>query len=246
MHATLEDRCSLCQPPKSPGIGGPLLLAIGLHAALLAWPDSPVVMSKPRHEIRLLTTLVTPADAPAAQSIRRSSVATHPAGSSAPASSFSPPPLLKTTADSPHLMTTADGGISSPAVASVSTDTSPEQADAMIPAAATQPQPGITRSATAEATPIELADLNVVCPQQPTPAYPLASRRLHETGQVVLKIALDNTGRILSSEIRQSSGSGRLDRAALETVKGWRCHPARREGQPVASVALQRFEFALQ
>lgn len=246
MHAALEDRCSLCPPPKSPGIGGPLLLAIGLHAVLLAWPGSSVVMSKPRHEIRLMTTLVTPADAPAAQSIRPDAAATHPAESNAPASSFSTPPLLKTTADSPHLMTTGEGGIPSPAVATVETDTSTEQADATISAAAVPPQPGITRSAVAETTPLELADLNVVCPQQTTPVYPLASRRLHETGQVVLKIALDNTGRILSSEIRQSSGSGRLDRAALETVRAWRCQPARRDGQAVAAVALQRFEFALQ
>lgn len=246
MHAALEDRCSLCQPPKSPGIGGPLLLAIGLHAALLAWPGSPVVMPKPQHEIRLLTTLVTPANAPAAQSIRREAVATHPAGSNTSASSFSPVPRLKTTADSPHLMTTADGGIPSPAVATVATDTFPEQADITTSASAAQSQPGITSSATAETTPLELADLNVVCPQQPTPVYPLASRRLHETGQVVLKVALDNAGRILSSEIRQSSGSGRLDRAAQETVRAWRCHPARRDGQSVAAVALQRFEFALQ
>jgi protein TonB len=51
------------------------------------------------------------------------------------------------------------------------------------------------------------------------PEYPPQSRRAGEQGSVVLQVMVDATGRVTESKLVQSSGSQRLDQAALEGVK---------------------------
>lgn len=89
-------------------------------------------------------------------------------------------------------------------------------------------------------------ELSVVCPQRQAPAYPPMSRRLGETGKVVLRVTLDERGNVARASIERSSGHPRLDEAALGAVRGWRCTPARRNGQPVEATALQPFNFVLE
>ncbi|HRK77875.1 MAG TPA: energy transducer TonB, partial [Thiobacillus sp.] len=72
------------------------------------------------------------------------------------------------------------------------------------------------------------------------------SRRLGETGKVVLRVELDETGRVSTAQVASSSGSTRLDAAALAAVRSWRCNPAQRDGQAVRSVATQPFNFTLE
>lgn len=90
------------------------------------------------------------------------------------------------------------------------------------------------------------SELSVVCPERPAPAYPAFSRRLGETGTVVLRVELDETGYVGTARVQTSSGHPRLDDAALAVVRSWRCQPAQRNGQPVRAVALQPFKFVLQ
>ena len=90
------------------------------------------------------------------------------------------------------------------------------------------------------------SELSVACPERTAPAYPAQSRRLGETGVVVLRVELDETGRVALARISSSSGHARLDEAALGAVRSWRCIPALRNGQPVRAVALQPFKFILQ
>jgi protein TonB len=90
------------------------------------------------------------------------------------------------------------------------------------------------------------SELSVACPERPAPAYPALSRRLGETGRVVLRVELDEQGLVASARIETASGYERLDQAALATVKTWRCNPPRRNGQPVHAVARQPFHFVLQ
>jgi protein TonB len=89
-------------------------------------------------------------------------------------------------------------------------------------------------------------DLAVVCPERTPPRYPHHSRRLGEAGTVVLRVELDEHGAVSMASVSASSGFARLDNAALEAVRGWRCHPARRDGQPVRAIAMQPFNFVLQ
>tara|TARA_R110002073_G_scaffold65940_4_gene164377 strand:- start:632 stop:1330 length:699 start_codon:yes stop_codon:yes gene_type:complete len=90
------------------------------------------------------------------------------------------------------------------------------------------------------------SELSVSCPKLTAPAYPSLSRRMGEEGKLVLRVELDETGRVDEARVVNSSGFTRLDNAALAAVKVWQCKPSLRNGQPVRAVALQPFNFVLQ
>jgi protein TonB len=97
------------------------------------------------------------------------------------------------------------------------------------------------------AGPVTLSsELSVSCPSLTAPVYPAISRRMGEEGKLVLRVELDEAGRIDDARVIDSSGYDRLDKAALEAVRSWRCRPSMRDGQPVRAVALQPFNFVLQ
>ena len=89
------------------------------------------------------------------------------------------------------------------------------------------------------------SELAMACPERPAPIYPPLSRRLRETGQVVLRVELNESGKVAFAHVERSSGHSRLDEAALSAVRAWRCTPATRSGLPVRAVALQPFKFIL-
>lgn len=90
------------------------------------------------------------------------------------------------------------------------------------------------------------AELSVACPELSAPAYPALSKRLGEEGKLVLRVELDEKGRVNVAQVVNSSGFKRLDEAAMAAVKTWRCNPPTRNGQPVRAIALQPFNFVLQ
>jgi len=51
------------------------------------------------------------------------------------------------------------------------------------------------------------------------PDYPSDARRAGEEGSLILQVLVDPNGRAIDSKLEQSSGSERLDRAALQGVK---------------------------
>lgn len=67
------------------------------------------------------------------------------------------------------------------------------------------------------------------------PPYPGMARRLGEQGEVRLDVHVGADGRVLEVRLTKSSGSTLLDRTAIETVKGWRFHPATSGGRAVAA-----------
>ena len=89
------------------------------------------------------------------------------------------------------------------------------------------------------------SELSLACPQRTPPDYPAISRRLGEQGQVKLKVELDETGRITSASVVESSSYKRLDAAGLAAVKSWHCNAATRDGKAVRAIALQPFDFIL-
>jgi protein TonB len=142
-------------------------------------------------------------------------------------------------------------GLAAPPAAEALSGPAPsaEPATADVPATSTASPAGAGVAAAPgpdTTAPLALDNLNVVCPQQAAPVYPALSRRLRESGQVTLRIALDDSGRITGSEVLHSSGSRRLDNAAREAVSRYRCRPAERNGRPTAAFALQRIDFILQ
>jgi len=79
----------------------------------------------------------------------------------------------------------------------------------------------------------------------PPPDYPVLSRRLGETGQVLLRVRVSAEGLPLHVEISRSSGFRRLDEAARAAVTGWKFAPARRGDTPVEAWVLIPISFAL-
>jgi protein TonB len=71
-------------------------------------------------------------------------------------------------------------------------------------------------------------------PHQCQQNYPALSARLGEEGITSLKFTVNTDGHVSDVTISKSSGSERLDNAALGCVANWTYHPAIKEGQPVA------------
>ena len=114
------------------------------------------------------------------------------------------------------------------------------------PLAPSPSPPPVVEAPPAPPQPVVLGgELAVSCIERSPPEYPASSRRRNEQGRVVLRVELAEDGRIDGAAVRSSSGSSRLDQAALNAVKAWRCRPVVRNGVAVRAVALQPFNFSL-
>jgi protein TonB len=111
-----------------------------------------------------------------------------------------------------------------------------------------QPEPvAEVRQPAPPSGPLKLgSELSVACPERRAPVYPMVSRRMGDTGVVVLWVELEESGAIAFARVEKSSGHVRLDDAALAAVKMWKCNVPIREGRPVRAVALQPFNFMLE
>ena len=109
------------------------------------------------------------------------------------------------------------------------------------------PPPPVIESPPLPPQPVTLTnELSVSCLERTPPDYPSISMRMNEQGKVVLRVELGEDGRVAHLEVKSSSGYHRLDEAALNAVKTWRCKPATQNGIAVHAVALQPFNFTLE
>ncbi|WP_240635883.1 energy transducer TonB [Caldimonas tepidiphila] len=76
--------------------------------------------------------------------------------------------------------------------------------------------------------------------------YPLISKRMGETGRVVVRLMIDEAGRPQNITVQQSSGFARLDEASLAAVREARFRPYTEGGQPRAAWALIPFVYQLE
>jgi protein TonB len=70
----------------------------------------------------------------------------------------------------------------------------------------------------------------------PPPLYPAESVRLKEHGLVTLRLHVTAEGTVSAAEVAISSGSPRLDQAAVAGMSAWHFRPALRDGRPVPDV----------
>jgi protein TonB len=82
--------------------------------------------------------------------------------------------------------------------------------------------------------------------QNTPPAYPALARRSGEQGRVLLRVVVRPDGTPETVELRQSSGSQRLDHAALDAVRRWRFVPARQGNTPVTAAVIVPIVFSLE
>ena len=80
----------------------------------------------------------------------------------------------------------------------------------------------------------------------PPPAYPVLSRRMGEEGKVLLRAYVLPDGQAEKIELKQSSGSDRLDAAALAAVRQWRFAPAKHGEEIVAAWVVIPISFHLE
>jgi len=109
------------------------------------------------------------------------------------------------------------------------------------------PPPPVVEAPPLPPQPVMLSnELAVSCPERSPPDYPMVAKRMNERGKVVLRVELGEDGRVANVAVKTSSGHQRLDDAALNAVKRWRCKPVMQNGVAVRAVALQPFSFVLE
>ncbi len=131
----------------------------------------------------------------------------------------------------------------SPVAAQPSTPIPQAQPPAAAPAMAVAAPPAL--AAAAPAVPMRAPRFDAAYLRNPPPVYPRAARRHGEEGRVVLRVRVDSDGHPSRLELKMSSGSLRLDEAALEAVRRWRFVAARRGDDNVAAWVLVPIEFRL-
>jgi periplasmic protein TonB len=92
---------------------------------------------------------------------------------------------------------------------------------------------------------IEPPRFGVAYLNNPAPDYPPMSRRAGEEGRVVMKVLVSAEGLAEDVQIEKTSGSDRLDNAAVNAVKRWRFIPAKKNNQPLSAYVLVPMKFAL-
>jgi periplasmic protein TonB len=82
--------------------------------------------------------------------------------------------------------------------------------------------------------------------EPPAPVYPMASRRLGEQGEVLLKVEIGTDGRARQVLVSRSSGSPRLDNAASAAVRAARFRPYTENGVPLVVWTTVPIQFELE
>lgn len=197
---------------------GALALVAGSAAAFMF--IAPQVIHKQVKEPVVVTLMTMPLDPP-------------PAEQPEPELDTPPPPQAQVTAPVPQLILPP----APTAVAAAPVVNTPP------PAPTKAPSPPAPPRATG---PESVGELSARMIEARPPRYPLESRRAREQGTVVLSVLLATDGHVADLSVARSSGFDRLDRAALDAVRGWRWSPLMRDGAPVMVRGSVTIPFILQ
>ena len=128
---------------------------------------------------------------------------------------------------------------SAPVIA-VTPSPSPASPVFVVPPPPAEPPPPVTEAPAAPpappaapATPKTIPATAVQYLDPPAPVYPSASRRLGESGRVLVRVEIDAQGHARQVQLSRSSGSTRLDEAALAAVRVARFKPYTENGSPL-------------
>lgn len=78
------------------------------------------------------------------------------------------------------------------------------------------------------------------------PVYPYAAKKRGEQGLVLVRVRVNDAGRVESSTLYKSCGHAALDEAAVACVWKWSFAPGQAGGKAVASSAVVRVSFRLE
>lgn len=78
------------------------------------------------------------------------------------------------------------------------------------------------------------------------PVYPYSARKRGEQGMVLVRVRVNDAGRVESSTLYRSSGHADLDEAAVACVWKWNFAPGESGGRAVGSSAVVRVSFRIE
>lgn len=105
-----------------------------------------------------------------------------------------------------------------------------------------EPRPVVVEEPKAEPRPAPAEPEATVIPPRhdaaylnnPAPVYPLMSRRLGESGTVLMRVLVGANGRPQEIQVQKSSGYARLDESARAAVRKWSFVPSQRGDEKLA------------
>ncbi|EGD58708.1 TonB family protein [Novosphingobium nitrogenifigens DSM 19370] len=210
------------------------LVVGGLFSALVFIGAGPMVSERHRSEIvsvSLMSQQSAPKPAPAKAQEKPAAAQPHAATAPVPAPVQA---AAQPTAATPQPLALAPSQVSAPAAAA---------APAPAPAAASG---SASAAPVAPSGPVDGGDLSARLVSFKAPSYPMESRRQHEQGTVFLRLLVDTEGHVSEIGIDRSSGSSRLDKAALDAVRHWRWAPMMVRGEAVMVRGVVKIPFVLQ
>jgi periplasmic protein TonB len=204
-----------------------LAITLAIHVLLIGVVLSARMVVERATPPRALTTFEVAPPAPPPEPIDL----LQPAAPAPTTPIVSPPPLVDAARPNPTVQTTTEV----PQTPAPTTVAPPQPVVAPAPAA---PAP-------APPAPVTPPDFSAAQLNNPGPAYPFAARKAREQGVVLLRVLVTDGGRAGEVRLHESSGSLRLDQAALATVKRWKFVPAKQAGKPVQAWVLVPITFKL-
>jgi len=212
---------SLPKVPEWRRSGPYFVLALAVHAAILAWPrphenDIP----PPPLSVRLIEAPKPPTEP--------QPVALPPPPQAKPTPNRPRPVLAMTPEQRPA---TAETPVVAAPVA-IAPDPVPHPPVAAAPVA-TAPAPNVA------------ARFDAAYLQNPRPNYPPMSRRLGEEGKVLLRVRVTAEGLAAAVDLEKSSSFERLDEAAKQAVARWRFVPAKRGDEAIEASVIVPIVFRL-
>ena len=201
-----------------------LVLVVSLHLAVLAGLLALDVLPLPE-QLSTLTVRILPPEA-------------HPAEPTPPRPTRVAPPLPQRRPDAVPARQVLAAAAATPVAADLPVS---RDAPASVPAPA--PVPAIATASAPVA--VSEARVDAAYSDNPAPVYPAMARRLGEHGRVVLRVFVEAAGRASQVELKDGSGSPRLDQAAIDAVRQWKFIPARRGAETVGAWVLVPIAFNL-
>ena len=99
---------------------------------------------------------------------------------------------------------------------------------------------------TTDVTPPVVVAARGIAGTHSTPDYPPLAVRLNQTGNVMLRLSIDEHGVVEAASVEKSSGYDSLDDAAVAWVMAhWRYEPATKDGKPFATTTNALVTFRL-
>lgn len=225
-------------------------LVVALHAAVAwgVWHSAPLTLSSPPATpvmLQWVSTVAEPAQAPPETTPPPPSPPSQPAKptvaprAATPRVTQAPSPTPAPASPAAPEAAVEPAPVDKPSTDSApSTNSAPEAPAAGTPGAHAAPAP----AAPAPVIPAQAVQY-LIAPQL---RYPAISKRMGETGQVLVRVWVNEAGLPQQVQVRQSSGFIRLDEAAVAAVQGARFKPYIDNGRPTAGWAFIPLVFDLE